>query len=113
MALPTQTEMPVANQSFGTASVGVVAPIYTSGKISSLENAGQSLTQAAIYGRTAATSNLKLEVTQAYFMVQRVEKLYQVALAAKESLDGHLKDVENMFCTEICVFEGIRQQARL
>ncbi len=96
MTLPTQTDMPVANQSFGTASVGVIMPVYTSGKISSLENAGQSLTQAAIYGRTAATSNLKMEVTQAYFMVQRVEKLHQVALAAKESLDGHLKDVQNM-----------------
>lgn len=96
LALPTQMETPVSNQSFGTASVGVIVPIYTGGKISSLESAGQSLTQAAIYSRTAETSNLKLEVAQAYLMVQRVEKLHQVAVAAKESLDGHLKDVQNL-----------------
>ncbi len=95
-SLPHNMETNISNQSFGTASVGMVVPIYTSGKISSLEQAGQSLTQAAIYDRTANTSNLKLEVTQAYFMVQRIEKLYEVALAARNSLDGHLKDVKNL-----------------
>lgn len=96
MALPTSMETPVSNQSFGTASVGMVVPLYTGGKISSLERAGESLTQAAVYDRNANISNLKLEVAAAYFMVQRVEKLYEVTLAAKASLDGHLKDVQNL-----------------
>ena len=96
ITLPTTMETPISNEDFSTAGVAVTVPIYTGGKISSLERAGESLTRAAHSGKAASTADLKLEVTQAYFLVQRMEKLYQVVLKAKESLDGHLKDVQNL-----------------
>ncbi len=96
VTLPTSFETPISNDDFSTAGVAVTVPIYTGGKISSLERAGDSLTRAAQSGKAANTADLKLEVTQAFFLVQRMEKLLRVAVQAKESLDGHLKDVQNL-----------------
>ncbi len=93
---PVSVEVPLMNQNFGTSGLTVSMPLYVGGKIRALEEAGEALVAAAKAGKNVAVSDLKLQVMQTYFMVQRLEKLLQVAQAAEKSLAQHEKDVEVM-----------------
>ncbi|MDD3585853.1 MAG: TolC family protein [Thermoguttaceae bacterium] len=88
--------VPALDQEFGTSSINVTIPLYLGGKIAAFEKAQNLTTQAATYQRTAVISQIRLEVTQAYFGVLRMEKIKLIAEATKKSLDNRLKDTQSL-----------------
>lgn len=88
--------VPALDQEFGTSSINVTMPLYLGGKIVAFEKAQNFTTQAATYQRTAVISQLRLEVTRAYFGVLRMEKIKLIAESTKKSLDNRLKDTQSL-----------------
>ncbi len=72
-------------------------PIYTGGKITHNINAAESALQAAQSNETTSVSNIKMQVAEAYITVLRVESGLQVAQNHVDTLERHLKDVNNLF----------------
>ncbi|MBQ6107770.1 MAG: TolC family protein, partial [Thermoguttaceae bacterium] len=94
LPLDVHMNVRVANQDFATTSAMFTVPLYVGGKIRALEEAGYALVEAAKAGKQVVVADLKLQVMQNYFMIQRLQRLLQVAHAAEKSLEQHEKDVE-------------------
>ncbi len=72
-------------------------PLYTGGRILAGIDAAGAQAGAARAEECTATLDLKLEVTQAYLNVLRVEKLLRLARTSVTSLQAHEHDVSNLF----------------
>ncbi len=94
LTLPVHMDVPMANKDFMTSSAMFTVPLYVGGKIRALEEAGYAMVEAAKAGKQIVVADLKLQVMQNYFMIQRLQRLLQVAHAAEKSLEQHEKDVE-------------------
>ena len=72
-------------------------PIYTGGKITHNINAAQAALEATQSNEITSVSNIKMQVAEAYIMVLRVENGLQVAQNHVDTLERHIKDVNNLF----------------
>lgn len=72
-------------------------PIYTGGKITHNINAAQAALKATQSNEITSVSNIKMQVAEAYIMVLRVENGLQVAQNHVDTLERHIKDVNNLF----------------
>ncbi|MGR9014015.1 MAG: TolC family protein [Gammaproteobacteria bacterium] len=72
-------------------------PIFTSGRISHNIDAAEAALQAVQSNETTSVLNIKMQVAEAYIAVLRMESALQVALSHVDTLELHLKDVNNLF----------------
>ncbi|MGZ5007962.1 MAG: TolC family protein [Methylobacter sp.] len=89
---------------FNTAQAGSVkaqaiasVPIFTSGRISHNIDAAEASLQAVQANEITSVLNIKMQVAEAYIEVLRMESALQVAQSHADSLDLHIKDVNNLF----------------
>lgn len=96
----------IAGQSaqFSTTQAGSVKaqaiasiPIFTSGRIGHNINAAEASLQAAQSIETVSVLDIKMQVAEAYIAVLRMESALQVALSHADTLELHMKDVNNLF----------------
>lgn len=72
-------------------------PIFTSGRISHNINAAEASLQAVQSNETTSVLNIKMQVAEAYITVLRMESALQVAQSHVDTLELHMKDVNNLF----------------
>ncbi len=96
----------IAGQStqFSTTQAGSVkaqaiasVPIFTSGRISHNIDAAEASLQAVQSNETTSVLNIKMQVAEAYITVLRMESALQVAQSHVDTLELHMKDVNNLF----------------
>jgi outer membrane protein TolC len=96
----------IAGQSaqFSTSQAGSVKaqaiasmPIFTSGRISHSINAAEASLQAVQSNEITSVLNIKMQVAEAYVAVLRAESALQVAQSHVDTLELHMKDVNNLF----------------
>lgn len=72
-------------------------PIFTSGRISHNIDAAEASLQAVQSNEITSVLNIKMQVAEAYITVLRKESALQVALSHVDTLELHMKDVNNLF----------------
>ncbi len=72
-------------------------PIFTSGRISHSINAAEASLQAAQHNEISSVLSIKMQVSEAYVTVLRMEGVLQVAQSHVDSLASHNKDVKNLY----------------
>lgn len=72
-------------------------PIFTSGRISHSINAAEASLQAAQHNEISSMLTIKMQVSEAYVTVLRMEGVLQVAQSHVDSLTSHNKDVKNLY----------------
>jgi len=72
-------------------------PIFTSGRISHNIDAAEASLQAVQSNETASVLTVKMQVAEAYIAVLRMESALQVTQSHVDTLDLHIKDVNNLF----------------
>lgn len=87
----------VDHDNFLAASAQLNLPLYTGGQISNGIDAASAALEANRDQETAAVQNLKLAVANNFVLVLRASHAVNVANANVESLQGHAKDVQNLF----------------
>lgn len=98
-SLPTnlQAATPLTDRNFVTSTTSVTIPLYLGGRVRALEEAASALTQAASAGIAVDEQRVKLETTEAYFLVLRAQQLLQVARESVAAAQEHLNDAERMY----------------
>lgn len=96
--LPTQFQAltPVLDKNFVTSVTSVTLPIYLGGRVKALEESAAAMTQAIAAGEEVDLERVKLETTEAFFLVLRLRSLLQVAIDATASAQSHLNDAVKM-----------------
>jgi outer membrane protein TolC len=84
-----------------TGSAMLTIPLFTSGRISSSIAAAEAHERGAGAQVTAATSDLKLAVADAYVGVLRARKAHDVARSNVQTLESLARDTESMFEREL------------
>lgn len=84
-----------------TGSAMLTIPLFTSGRISSSIAAAEAHERGAGAQVTAATSDLKLAVADAYVGVLRARKTHDVARSNVQTLESLARDTESMFEREL------------
>lgn len=72
-------------------------PVFTSGRISHNINAAEASLQAVQSNETTSVLNIKMQVAEAYITVLRMDSALQVAISHVDTLEMHMKDVNNLF----------------
>ena len=72
-------------------------PIFTSGRISHSINSAEASLQAAQHNEVSSVLNIKMQVSEAYVAVLRMEGALQVAQSHVDSLNAHNEDVKNLY----------------
>ncbi|WP_333874121.1 TolC family protein [Methylobacter sp.] len=72
-------------------------PIFTSGRISHNIDAAEASLQAVQSNEITSVLNIKMQVAEAYITVLRMDRALQVAQSHVDSLDLHMKDVNDLF----------------
>ena len=72
-------------------------PIFTSGRISHSINSAEASLQAAQHNEVSSVLNIKMQVSEAYVAVLRMESALQVAQSHVDSLSSHNEDVKNLY----------------
>jgi outer membrane protein len=72
-------------------------PLFTSGRISHSINAAEASLQAAQHNEISSVLTIKMQVSEAYIAVLRMESVLQVAQSHVDSLVSHNKDVKNLY----------------
>lgn len=72
-------------------------PLFTSGRISHSINAAEASLQAAQHNEISSVLTIKMQVSEAYIAVLRMESVLQVAQSHVDSLASHNKDVKNLY----------------
>jgi outer membrane protein len=72
-------------------------PLFTSGRISHSINAAEASLQAAQHNEISSVLTIKMQVSEAYIAVLRMESILQVAQSHVDSLASHNKDVKNLY----------------
>jgi len=89
-------ESPLVDKTFVTSTTAAIVPIYAGGKITSAIGAAQAQSSAVRAGHAVTVQDLKMETTEAYFLVLRVRQLHEVAVQAENSLISHERDAQNL-----------------
>ncbi len=97
--IPTNLQVgtPLTDRNFVTSTTSVAIPIYLGGRIRALEESASALTQAVSAGIAVDEQRVKLETTEAYFLVLRARQLHLVAQEAVVAAQEHLNDAERMY----------------
>ncbi len=72
-------------------------PLFTSGRISHSINSAEASLQAAQHNEISSVLTIKMQVSEAYVTVLRMEGVLQVAQSHVDSLTSHNKDVKNLY----------------
>ena len=99
--LPSHLETQVTDRNFVTNSTVAVLPLYTGGKIRSGINAANAQLSADTAGHAASTQDIKMSVTEAYFLVLRARRMLEVAMQAETALTAHERDATKMLETNL------------
>lgn len=99
--LPSTLESQISDRAFVTNSTVAVVPLYTGGKITSGINAANAQLSASTAGYAASTQDVKMEVTEAYFLVLRARRMLEVALRSETALASHERDAVKMLETNL------------
>ena len=94
---PLNVSLPFLNREFFFSSTLMTIPIYTGGRVFAGIDAAGAQAGAARAEECTAALDLKLDVTQAYLNVLRVDKLLRLARTSVTSLQAHERDVSNLF----------------
>ena len=96
--IPTeiQATTPLVDRNFVTTVTSVTVPIYLGGRVEALAQEAEALTQAVAAGEEVDLQKVKLEATEAFFLVLRTRSLHQVAIEAVEAAQSHLDDATRM-----------------
>ena len=96
--MPTQLPVttPLVDKDFVTTVTSVVIPVYLGGRVRALAQEAEALTQAIAAGEEIDLQKVKLEATEAYFLVLRMRSLHQVAVEAVATAQSHLNDATRM-----------------
>ena len=94
---PLNVTVPFLNREFFLSSTLANVPLYTGGRILAGIDAAGAQAGAARAEAFTAVLDLKLEVTQAYLNVLRLDKLLRLARTNVTSLQAHERDVTNLF----------------
>jgi outer membrane protein TolC len=101
-AAKTQIEGQTAQ--FNTTQAGSVkaqaiasVPVFTSGRISHNIDAAEASLQAVQSNEITSVLNIKMQVAEAYIAVLRMESALQVAKSHVDTLELHMKDVNDLF----------------
>jgi outer membrane protein len=93
---------------FNTTQAGSVkaqaiasVPIFTSGRISHNIDAAEASLQAVQANEITSVLNIKMQVAETYIEVLRMESALQVAQSHVDTLELHMKDVNNLFEQDI------------
>jgi outer membrane protein len=99
-----KTQIDGQTAQFSTTQAGSVraqaiasVPVFTSGRITHNINAAEATLQAVQSNETTSVLNIKMQVAEAYISVLRMQSALQVALSHVDTLELHLKDVDNLF----------------
>ncbi|MBQ9873961.1 MAG: TolC family protein [Thermoguttaceae bacterium] len=97
--IPTnyQIETPLCDKDFVTTVTAVTIPIYLGGRVNALTRAAEAMAQATQAGEEVGEQAVKIQVSEAYFLVLRTRRLHQVAVEAVETARSHRDDAERMF----------------
>lgn len=101
LPLPSQLETPVVDRDFVINSTVVAVPLYTGGKIKSSINAADAQLSASHAGYAVSTQDVKMDVTEAYFLVLRARRILEVARQAEYALTSHERDAVKMLETNL------------
>ena len=99
--VPLQLETTLTNRNFVTTSTIVAVPLYTGGKIKSSINAANAQLSANTAAYTTSSQNIKMEVTETYFLVLRTRRILEVARQAEISLASHEQNAMRMLETNL------------
>lgn len=94
--LQYQFATPLVDKDFVTTVTSVTLPIYLGGRVEALAQEAEALTQAIAAGEQVDLQRVKLETTEAFFLVLRMRALHQVTLEAVEVSKAHLNDAMRM-----------------
>ena len=96
--LPTQFQVstPVLDKNSVASVTSVTPPLYLGGRVKALEESAVAMTQAIAAGEEVDLQRVKLETTEAFFLVLRLRSLLQVAIDATASAQSHLHDAVKM-----------------
>lgn len=72
-------------------------PIYTGGRVDALERAARAEAAAGAEDVAAARSDLRLEITRAYWALVTAREAVRVVDAAVDRVKAHVQDVRNQF----------------
>ena len=89
------------DDSFVTGSASISVPLFTSGRISSSIAAAEARERGVGAQVTAATSDVKLAVADAYVGVLRARKAHGVANSNVQTLEALTRDTTSMFEREL------------
>jgi outer membrane protein TolC len=89
------------DDSFMTGSATLTVPLFTSGRISSSIAAAEARERGVGAQVTAATSDVKLAVADAYVGVLRARKAHEVARSNVQTLEALTRDTTSMFEREL------------
>ena len=89
------------DDSFVTGSASISVPLFTSGRISSSIAAAEARERGVGAQVTAATSDVKLAVADAYVGVLRARKAHGVASSNVQTLEALTRDTTSMFEREL------------
>lgn len=91
-----QIATPVLDRNFVATATSVTVPIYLGGRVEALTQEAEALAQAVEAGEEVDLQKVKLETTEAFYLVLRMQSLRQVAVEAIGAAQSHLADSERM-----------------
>jgi outer membrane protein TolC len=89
-------EMPYADKDSGDYKVKLTLPVFTGWRIERGIDAASASLQAAKQDEAGSVQDLKIKVAQAYVNVLRASHVLKVAKSHVESLEAHVRDVQNL-----------------
>ena len=99
--LPSTLESQLTDRNFVTNSTVAVVPLYTGGKITSGINAAGAKLSAGVAGYAASKQDVKMEMTELYFLVLRARRMLEVAIQAETALASHEHNATKMLETNL------------
>lgn len=91
-------ELPfLKDESFLYSKASLSIPVFTSGRISNAVDSAFAASEAAKADEEKTGQEIKLLVAEAYISVLRAEKALNVTKSNVSTLEGHAKDVKNLF----------------
>ncbi|MDR1491299.1 MAG: TolC family protein [Planctomycetaceae bacterium] len=98
---PITAETSLADKTFVTNSTIAAVPLYAGGKIRSAIDAANAQVHASVAEYAASTQNVRMEITEIYFMVLRTRRLCEIAFQAENSLAQHERNSQKMLETRL------------
>ena len=86
---------------YSVSELNLTIPVFTSGRISNGVNAAESVFAASKANEEKIIKDIKLNVAKYYVSVLRVQKNVEALKTHVLSLEGHFKDVKNLFENQI------------